>query len=133
MTEAPAGSVAVLDLDAAPESTALLRGVRVMDRHTLRCTNRGSDVLLLHNNGPVKPWQRWGWTRTRRHAYVELLVRLLTEGDLAVTVPDSEIPFFLRADATGRASLAVLDALNRVARPVARWARDQVDRRRLGS
>lgn len=81
--------------------------VRVHDAAALVCEFDGTRVAVLHAVAGPKPWQRAaGGEATPRNAYVRLLRRLLVGDDVAVRVPPSSVPSWLRRGLAGRAALA---------------------------
>jgi hypothetical protein len=83
--------VVALDNRLAPNPP--FRGLRLTDAATLRCRYRdGAEPFLIHQY-VRKPWLE----PTYHSVYSRLLARLLNSADVAVTVPQSEIPRRLRA------------------------------------
>jgi hypothetical protein len=82
----------VVAIDRRLEAIPPFEGLRVADPRALRCVYAdGSEPLLLHHYG-TKPWLE----ETPEGPYSRLLRRLLTGGDVAIRIPDSELPFHLR-------------------------------------
>jgi hypothetical protein len=68
-------------------------GVRVVDERALRCAHPdGTEPYVLHH-WLTKPWLE----RTHEGVYTQLLRRLLLGDDVAVSVPEDEIPRWLRS------------------------------------
>jgi hypothetical protein len=75
-------------------------------------------VRLLHYTGGPKPWNRHGWSRSRRDGYTTLLPRLLFGADVTLRVEPGEVPLWLRPTAPGAAALSGLSVVNRGIRAV---------------
>jgi hypothetical protein len=74
-------------------------GVTVVDEDSLRCVlDGGGEPYLLHHYA-VKPWL----DETPDGPYTQLLRRLLGGGDVAIRVPEREIPTRLRSGVLARA------------------------------
>jgi len=104
MSEVPEGALEVLPREWTPFGSLLTR-VRVEDASVLKCSLRGEPTKLLHNSGEPKPWDpqlRAAW-RKWRPAYVGLLRRVLAAPDVAVKVPSSQLPPWLRSGLRGAA------------------------------
>jgi hypothetical protein len=95
---------AVLSVEAAPEQLQTLdprltaappfTGVSVLDEQTLRCAYEdGTEPYALHHVFPVKPWHE----PTIPGVYSQLLTRLLHGEDVAVRVPNRELPPHMRS------------------------------------
>jgi hypothetical protein len=88
------------------------RGLRVVDEGTLRCTyDDGTEPYLLHHYY-AKPWLQ----RTYHGPYSRLLARLLLDPDVAVRVPEEQIPLRMRR---GPRALAERTRVN--IRELVRW------------
>ncbi len=114
MSEIPSGAVAL-----QPKEEEVfrwnLRRVSVVEPATLSCRYLGHPVMLLHNNGGAKLWNRTAWRRvTRENAYLRLLQRLLTGPDIAIRIPEQNLPPWLRARTSARAATALLYGCNRL-------------------
>jgi hypothetical protein len=96
MSMVPVDAVRVLPAEKAPASSHFEAGVTVTDLPQLRCHFRGVPTLLLHGSGRHKPWDRYGWVLVRYNPYVRLLRWLLTSPNLALRVPSSSVPMWLR-------------------------------------
>jgi hypothetical protein len=73
-------------------------GLRVSDEEHLRCEHQdGTEPFLLHHSLSPKPWQRPGYDGV----YSRLLRRLLSGPDVAIRVPEAEIPRDLRTGPLG--------------------------------
>ena len=92
---------------------------QVANRQTLETTLDGRPVRLLHYTGGPKPWNRHGWSRSRRDAYTALLPRLLFGADVRLRIEPVEVPLWLRPTAPGVAALSGLSVVNRGIRAVA--------------
>lgn len=116
MSEVPPESLYTRPQVVAP----LLHEVVVRDETTLTCTRGGEAVALLHYTGTPKPWQREGWMRVQRDAYVRLLPRLLLRPDVVLRIRPRELPLWLRDGEFGALPLSALSALNASVRAVVR-------------
>ncbi len=86
----PADRVVALDPRLAPVPP--FAGLRVADERTLRCAyDDGVEPYVVHHF-IVKPWLE----PTHHGIYSQLLRRLLASDDVAIRVPDDEIPLRLR-------------------------------------
>lgn len=96
MSEVDEGAVLILDWQTAgtpePEDTT-----RIVDRISLRCESDGGPTMLLHHLVHPKPWLSEAREWLTYEPYDELLVRLLTGPDLAISLPDDAVPAWLRA------------------------------------
>jgi hypothetical protein len=99
IVELPAYAVSILD-------------VVVDDHATLACSAHGAGQPLLHAAMRPKVWQRDGWKIVRKHAYAELVARVLLADDVTLRLRASELPPWLRPDARGKALLRFLDLAN---------------------
>jgi hypothetical protein len=115
MSEVDADSVMELPLEESP-SPELLDRVRVTDEQSLSCELGEHRPYMLHYWGGPKPWQAQAWMRVTRNAYVRLMPRVLFAADAPVRMRPAELPLWLRPTPPGRATLAVLSGVNRVAR-----------------
>jgi hypothetical protein len=80
-------------LDPRLEATVPFPGIRVVDEGTLRCSYEdGVEPYAVHHIFPVKPWLE----PTVPGVYTQLLVRLLRGRDVAIRVPQREIPLHLQ-------------------------------------
>jgi hypothetical protein len=85
-------------------------GLRVMDEDTLRCAYEdGTEPYLLHHYA-TKPWLK----PTHHGIYSRLLRRLLVGPDVAVRVPESELPLRLRTGLLAYAERKRVNARERV-------------------
>ncbi len=102
---------AILSVEAGPEQLQTLDArltaappfteVSVRDEHALRCGYEdGTEPYVLHHVFPVKPWQE----PTIPGVYSRLLARLLHNDDVAVRVPNRELPPHLRSGLLAAAS-----------------------------
>ena len=86
----------------ASRPTRPYRGLRIADEAALRCAYRdGVEPLVVHQY-VRKPWLE----PTYDGVYSRLLRRLLTADDVAIRVPEDEVPLRLRAGARARAERA---------------------------
>lgn len=90
--------------------------VRVEDAGTLASTLDGRPVTILHHSLGPKVWDRSGWLRLRRDAYVRLLPRLLFAPDVPLRLDPSEVPAWLRPGRRGAALRTALDTGHRALR-----------------
>ena len=96
----------IVELDNRLAPNPPYRGLRVADEATLRCAYRdGTEPFVVHQY-VRKPWLE----ATYDGVYSRLLRRLLTGGDVAIRVPDDEVPTRLRAGARARAERALVNA-----------------------
>jgi hypothetical protein len=80
-------------LDRRLESTVPFTGLRVVDERTLRCAYEdGTEPHVVHHLTPVKPWLE----PTIPGVYTQLLLRLLRGRDLAIQVPQRDLPLHLQ-------------------------------------
>jgi hypothetical protein len=90
-----------LDLRLAPNPP--FPGLRLMNEETLRCAYEdGTEPYVLHHLDPRKPWRGSMY----RDIYSRLLGRLLLSEDVALRVPDEELPRWMRDGLLGRAERA---------------------------
>jgi hypothetical protein len=81
-------------LDVRLVATAPFTGVRVVDEETLRCAyDDGTEPYALHHLFPVKPWLE----PAIPGVYSQLLMRLVHGRDVAVRVPNRELPPHMRS------------------------------------
>jgi hypothetical protein len=98
------GAIVALDNRLAPNPP--YRGLRVTDAAELRCAYRdGTEPFVVHQY-VRKPWLE----PTYDGVYSRLLRRLLTGGDVAVRVPEDQMPSRLRSGARARAERALVNA-----------------------
>jgi hypothetical protein len=125
MAELPENAVAVQAVGAEPD---WLSEVEVVDRSTLECRYRGGEAAILHFSLAPKPWQRNGWRRATRNAYLELLPRVLLEDDVVLRLEPRELPRWLRGDARASVTLTALDGAWRGRDSLVRTTRAGVQR-----
>jgi hypothetical protein len=101
--------VSIVELPAYAES---ILDVVVHDPATLACTAHGAEQPLLHAAMRPKVWQGDGWKVVRKHAYAELIGRVLVADDVTLRLRASDLPPWLRPDAKGKTLLKLLDAFN---------------------
>jgi hypothetical protein len=112
---------AEVELVDLPHDMALppeLYRTKVLDPQTLETTLDGRPVRFLHYTGGPKPWNRHGWSRSRRDAYTALLPRLLFGSDVTLSLDPVDVPLWLRPTAPGAAALSALNVVNRGIRAV---------------
>ena len=103
-TRVEADRVVALDNRLAPNPP--FRGLRLRDEVTLRCAYRdGTEPYAVHQY-VRKPWLE----STYHGVYSRLLRRLLIAEDVAVRVPEHEVPARLRGGGRARAERAVINA-----------------------
>ena len=95
MSEVDAESVVVLpDLGA---STPYEPQPAVLDEAVLACARDGVRVSILHHYGRPKVWSRTGRQRFAfPETYVRLFPRVISGQDVALRLPPSEVPWWLR-------------------------------------
>jgi hypothetical protein len=94
----PADRVVALDHRLAP--MVPFEGLRLVDVQSLRCAYAdGTEPYAVHHSLSPKPWQRPAY----EGIYTRLLRRLLTEPDIAVKVPEEQVPGWLRPGLLGSA------------------------------
>jgi hypothetical protein len=108
MSEIPAGAVEVLPAthEAHPDDLAK---TKIVDVKTLECALDGAPVKILHYSMSPKAWDRRGWLRVRRDAYVQLFGRVACGTDVSLRLGPAELPLWLRPSASGKIALATLD------------------------
>jgi hypothetical protein len=80
-------------LDRRAEAIIPFTGLSVIDEATLRCAwEDGTEPYAVHHYLPAKPWLQ----PTIPGVYTRLLMRLLHGTDVAIRVPDDELPPHLR-------------------------------------
>jgi hypothetical protein len=103
LSEVPAGEVSV-----RPEREMLfppeMRGVHVdVEAGTARLGGR--PVRLLHYAFAAKPWEPSAWrSYTRTDPYTRLLRRLVSGGDILLSLDERTLPLWLRSDTRGAAA-----------------------------
>jgi len=89
----------VVVLERRLEAIPPFEGLRVVDEDSLRCEYEdGTEPYAIHHFS-VKPWLE----PTPHGVYTQLLRRLLTRDDVAIRVPESELPLHLRTGLIARA------------------------------
>jgi hypothetical protein len=82
-----------------------------VDERSLRCAYPdGTEPYLLHHILPAKPWLK----QMGEGVYSRLLRRLLIGPDLAIRVPERDLPLRLRSGAIARAARRGIDARDRL-------------------
>jgi hypothetical protein len=90
-TEVDPGLVEVLERRL--EATVPFTGLRVVDEQALRCAYQdGTEPHVLHHLTPAKPWLE----PTIPGVYTQLLRRLLLGRDVAIRVPQRDLPLHLQ-------------------------------------
>jgi hypothetical protein len=103
----PAERVVALDSRLAP--TPPFRGLRVADECSLRCVDHdGEEPYLVHHH-VAKPWLE----PTHHGVYSRLLRRLLVGEDVAIRVPEEQIPLRLRSGLRAYAERKRINAAQR--------------------
>jgi hypothetical protein len=108
----------IVTLERSVAPVPPFRGLRVLDEATLRCRHRdGSEPYVLHQ------FVRKPWLEPMYHSpYSRLLARLLVWDDVAVRVPESEVPLRMRNGVLARLERRRVDAQD-----LGRWyARDVI-------
>jgi len=101
--------ICVLDNRLAPNPR--FPGLRILDEETLRCSYEdGAEPYVLHHISPDKPWL----APTYHGVYSRLLARLLLGEDVAVRVPESEVPLRMRSGPRARVARARVDVRDRL-------------------
>jgi hypothetical protein len=112
MSEIPADAIALQPNDSEVFRRRFQQ-VRVTNLQTLASTYRGQDTILLHCCNSPKPWHNRAWHKIRANdAYIYLMRRLLSEGDVTVKVPAKQLPIWLRGGMLGKLAFYGLDRLN---------------------
>ena len=101
MTEVPEERISFLDPGRTATPTDN-RTTRIEDRAQLRCTKDGRTTVLLHYWDHPKPWFPGARPELHFDAYVELMARLLTLGDVPVQLRGRDLPVWLRETPRGR-------------------------------
>jgi len=108
MSEIPPGAVEVLPATHEVHPGDLMK-TRIVDLNTLECALNGERTTILHYSMAPKAWDRRGWLRVRRDAYVRLFGRIVTGRDVSLRLGPAEVPLWLRPSPTGRFALAAVD------------------------
>jgi hypothetical protein len=97
--------IVVLENRLAPNPP--FRGLRILERATLRCADRdGTEPYALHNFYR-KPWL----VRTRSNPYSRLLTRVVLDSDVALKLDPSELPLRLRAGLPAQLARLAVDVV----------------------
>ena len=115
MSEIPPDRLHVLPKTTAPAFGDLKR-TRIVDARSLASTMNGHATALLHNAGPVKPWDPAKWYRLQRNAYLKLLPRVLFADDVPVRIRPEDVPSWLHEGAGPRAQRAGLTVISEFSR-----------------
>ena len=131
MTEFPEDALSVWPVQHAPFGSMLMNSVQVLDEIRLKCTCDGHPTMVVHNSGGSTPWDRdfVPVLKKWRPAYVRLLRRVLSGPDLAIRVPQEELPLWLRAGRTGATVERPLSAMVAASRGVRRLRARRLRRR----
>lgn len=79
-----------------------LANTRIIDTQTLECTLNGERPAILHYSMSPKAWDRKGWLRVRRDAYVTLFSRVACGSDASLRLKPEELPLWLRPGLCGK-------------------------------
>jgi hypothetical protein len=110
-------------LPSAQAATPPYTGLSVSDLETLRCAYRdGTEPYVIHQF-VRKPWLE----RMHHSVYSQLLARLLCGDDVAIRVPEAEVPHRLRRGVGPSLERAALSA-----RDLSRWYASEAVRRMRG-
>jgi hypothetical protein len=121
---ARADSDRVLTLDRSLAATPPYRGLRAIDVRALRCAHPdGTEPYVLHQY-VRKPWLE----RMYHGIYPRLLARLLLGDDVAIRVPEGEVPLQMRNGPSARVARAAINAVD-----LGRWYTTEVFPERLRS
>lgn len=101
MSETPEDALLVLPKSQAPMLDELA-ATEIVEAKSLAATVHGEPTMILHNAGPIKPWDRRKWYRLHRNAYMDLLPRLLFADDVAVRMEPEQVPLWLRPGTSAR-------------------------------
>lgn len=106
MSETPADSIHVLppELVGVPHWPHYAKGAKLVDRRTLRVTENGTPLAVLHYWDHPKPWLPAARSQLAFAAYVESMARLLAADDVAIRLPSSAVPEWLRSGLVGQLS-----------------------------
>jgi hypothetical protein len=104
-------------LGRALAATPPYRGLRAIDVRILRCAYAdGAEPYVLHQY-VRKPWLE----RMYHGIYPRLLARLLLGDDVAISVPESDVPLQMRSGPRARVARAAIDATD-----LGRWYLSEV-------
>jgi hypothetical protein len=122
MAEMPQDALRTWPVQSAPFGSMLLSSVRVVDERSLACECEGRATLLVHNSGGSTPWEHGlvPVLRKWRPAYVRLLRRALSGPNIAIRIPQNELPVWLRDGRTGAVVERPLSAMVAATRGVRR-------------
>jgi hypothetical protein len=103
MAEMPQDALKIWPVQCAPFGSMLMSSVRVVDERKLACFCGGRPTLIVHNSGGSTPWEHGlaPVLRKWRPAYVRLLRRVLSGPDIAIRIPQNDLPLWLRGGRTG--------------------------------
>jgi hypothetical protein len=125
MSEIPEEAISLQPAHGQPD---WLSEVEVVDAETLTCRYRGGETSILHFSLSPKPWERAGWRRVSRNAYLELFPRVVLGDDVALRLAPEELPSWLHDDIRARATRSGLGALWRGRDSAERIARASAQR-----
>lgn len=125
MSEVPADALALLPAaqEAHPDDLA---DTRIIDARTLACALHGGRTTLLHYSMGPKAWDRRGWIRARRDAYVRLFGRVVCGEDVALRMEPGALPLWLRPGPAGNIVLMLLDGAHGVGAGIRRLLPERV-------
>ena len=87
--------------------------LEIADIRSLECLHSGVRAHAAHPGLSPKPWFPAAWSSLfSKDTYTRLLRRLLIAPDVAIRVPDSELPLWLRRGPVGALMLNLLCSLN---------------------
>ena len=139
MSEIPEDALELMPKSRAPAFEDL-RETRVADAGSLTSVLHDRPTLVLHNAGPIKPWDRRKWYRLQHNAYLELMPRVLSADDVPLRIRVEEVPVWLRAGTAPRVYRRSLTILSSAARrtvrglpPLTRFIRARFRARRPGA
>jgi hypothetical protein len=119
MSEIPPDGVEVMPYDQEVHPDRLAN-TRIIDANTLGCVVHGQRPALLHYSMAPKAWDRTGWIRVRRDAYVQLFGRVVCGDDVPLRMELRELPLWLRPSLNGRIALDALNAVHGVVASIGR-------------
>jgi hypothetical protein len=122
MAEFPSDALKIWPVWNAPFGSMLMNSVLVREERNLSCECEGRPTLVIHNSGGSTPWEHGlrPVLRKWRPAYVRLMRRVLSGPDIAVRVPQGELPMWLRAGRSGWATERSLSTMVNASRGMRR-------------
>ena len=88
-----------------------LRHTEVVDVDALRCTFDAQAVVALHSTSQPKPWAPRAQFLLRRSAYITCLRRCLSGPGLTITLPEEQLPRWLRNTPRATVELRVMQTV----------------------